>query len=115
AILRACKTHFGLAAPVPEDLTGIPILNNQRSWFFRYAESRGATDIAKLWSVFERALTDDPMHDPAFVAAFDEALALWGVSYNLTMGLFWIRPERFLNLDSRMRAHLGIEIPPRGL
>jgi 5-methylcytosine-specific restriction enzyme B len=115
AILSACKTHFRLAAPVPEDFTGIPVLNNQRSWFFRYAESRGEIDIAKLWRVFERALEDDPIHDPAFVTAFDEALALWGVSYNLTMALFWIRPKQFLNLDSRMRAHLGIEMPPGGL
>lgn len=115
AILRACKNQFGLASAVPEDFTGIPILNNQRSWFFRYAESRGDTDIAKLWNVFRHALGNDPIHEPAFVTALDEAFAVWGVSYNLTMGLFWIRPRQFLNLDSRMREHLKIQVPAGGI
>jgi 5-methylcytosine-specific restriction enzyme B len=34
---------------------------------------------------------------------------------NLTMGLFWIRPETFLNLDQTNRSYLKIKLPPKGL
>lgn len=115
AILEACRTHFGLGAAVPEDYVGIPILNNQRSWFFRYAAERHEDDIKKLWRVFRLALKPNPLDDPELRSALDDALQLTGVSYNLTMGLFWIRPRVFLNLDSRMREFLKIELPASGL
>jgi hypothetical protein len=31
------------------------------------------------------------------------------------MGLFWVRPTRFINLDGKMRDFLGIELPKQGL
>jgi len=37
------------------------------------------------------------------VSAYDVVLAQRGVKWNLTMGLFWIRPFVYLNLDSRNR------------
>ena len=48
-------------------------------------------------------------------AAFDNALKVWGVSTNFTMGLSWIRPDTFLNLDQTNRNYLDIKLPSKGL
>ena len=60
-------------------------------------------------------LRTDPLGSPVFSTAFDEALRVKYTNVNLTMGLFWIRPRIFLNLDKMNRAYLGIKLPPGGL
>lgn len=40
---------------VPSSFEGIPVLNNQRSWFFNYAAYRKPEDINRLWQVFVAA------------------------------------------------------------
>src|SRR5882672_7964090 len=107
-ILAELKNYFGCEAELPSDFSGIPILNNQRSWFIAYQYEREADDVAKLWRVFKLALGDDPLNNDDFKSAFDEALGVRGVNVNLTMGLFWIRPDTFLNLDSTNRSLLRI-------
>lgn len=106
---------LGTAVPPPSDFDGIPVLNNQRSWFFSYADERKPTDVPALWRTFRLALGQSPLEDPAFAESFDAALAVRGVNINLTMGLFWIRPRVFLNLDSTNRAYLGEDLPRGGL
>ena len=115
-ILEALKNQFGIAASVPTDFSGIPILNNMKSWYFPAKDLREPDHIPKLWNLYRLALqTADPYADPAFAAAFDAALALRIVNFNLTMGLFWIRPHQFLSLDNTLRTALNIKVPPRGL
>ena len=46
----------------------------------------------------------------ARAAAFDAALGVKNTSTNLTMGLFWIRPDTFLSLDSRSRAYFDEKV-----
>jgi 5-methylcytosine-specific restriction protein B len=70
--------------------------------------------VSRLCRVFKLALATNPLEDAAFADAFDKALEVWGTSTNLTMGLFWIRPETFLNLDQTNRAFLKLELPPKG-
>ncbi|MEO2018984.1 MAG: AAA family ATPase [Fuerstiella sp.] len=115
AILTEVKKLLGAKRPLPEDFDGIPVLNNQRSWFIAYQAKRGRDDVATLWNVFRLALGETPLDNPEFGTAFDSALDVWGVSTNLTMGLFWIRPDTFLNLDSVNRTYLDIKLPPQGL
>ncbi|MEO1979345.1 MAG: hypothetical protein ABGZ24_02390, partial [Fuerstiella sp.] len=115
AILTEVKKLLGAKRPLPEDFNGIPVLNNQRSWFIAYQAKRGRDDVATLWNVFRLALGEAPLDNPDFGTAFDSALDVWGVSTNLTMGLFWIRPDTFLNLDSVNRTYLNIKLPPQGL
>ena len=115
SILQAAKEKFNVSAPVPTDFAGIPILNNQKSWFFAYQADRKPGDIERLWAVFTRALGQSPLVDPDFGRAFDEALTVRNTNVNLTMGLFWIRPKTFLSLDSTMRDHLSIKLPKQGL
>lgn len=115
AILDNIKKFFNLKSPLPDDFDGIPILNNQKSWFFPYQESRDVGDIPKLWNVFRQALRNDPLTSKEFIKAFDAALTVQQTNVNLTMGLFWIRPDTFLNLDHTNRTFLKIKLPPSGL
>lgn len=115
AILAQIKQHFQLQSPLPADFTGIPVVNNQSSWFFAYHGLRKLNDIPDLWRLFRLALQDAPLQNPQFRQAFDVALTIRRVNINLTMGLFWIRPDTFLGLDRQNRAYLDIELPKVGL
>jgi 5-methylcytosine-specific restriction enzyme B len=116
AILSQIKQHFGLQGDLPEDFNGVPVLNNLRSWFFPNQTSRDANDMGRLWKVFKLALSEqDPLESKEFLKAFDEALTVKQTNVNLTMGLFWIRPDTFLNLDQNNREYLGIRLPADGL
>ena len=114
-ILESVKAHFGVAADVPGDFSGIPILNAQNSWFFAFKTNRKPGDVERLWEVFVRALEGDPWSDPTFANAFDAALQVRNTNLNLTMGLFWIRPKKFLNLDRTNQEYLHLKLPKDGL
>lgn len=114
-ILAEVKRLLDAKSPLPDDFDGVPLLNNQQSWFIGYQSKRGVDDVATLWKVFRLALGESPLDNPQFALAFDAALQVWGVSINLTMGLFWIRPDVFLNLDSVNRNFLDIKLPSEGL
>jgi len=102
---------LGVTVPVPPSFEGIPVLNNQRSWFFAYADKRGAGDIDALWKVFVAAskMVDGDQLDTrdAFIRAYDEATQVWGVAWNLSTGLYWTHPWEFLTLDSQSRHYIN--------
>ena len=102
---------LGVTVPVPPSFEGIPVLNNQRSWFFAYADKRGAGDIDALWKVFVAAskVVDGDQLDTrdAFIRAYDEATQVWGVAWNLSTGLYWAHPWEFLTLDSQSRHYIN--------
>ncbi len=114
---------LGVTVPVPPSFEGIPVLNNQRSWFFAYADKRGADDIDALWKVFVAAskMVDGDQLDTrdAFIGAYDEATQVWGVAWNLSTGLYWAHPWEFLTLDSQSRHYinkrLGLNVVINGL
>jgi 5-methylcytosine-specific restriction enzyme B len=115
SILARMKEHFHLTSDLPEDFDGVPLLNNMKSWFFSGQPSRHAGDVLKLWRVFQAALSENPLESEEFQQAFDEAEQVKQTNINLTMGLFWIRPDTFLSLDQASRAYLGIRLPQEGL
>ena len=47
---------LGVSEEVPHNFDGLPLLNNQRSWFFAYSRERGEDDIDVLWDVFAKAI-----------------------------------------------------------
>lgn len=102
---------LGVTVPVPPSFEGIPVLNNQRSWFFACADKRGAGDIDALWMVFVAAskMVDGDQLDTrdAFIRAYDEATQVWGVAWNLSTGLYWAHPWEFLTLDSQSRHYIS--------
>ena len=101
---------LGVEESPPTSFEGIPVLNNQRSWFFRYADKRAEGDIDKLWDVFAAAAalieSDMPEQREAFVAAYDAVIDVWGASWNISTGLYWSHPWEFPTLDSNSRTFL---------
>lgn len=112
ALASALAQFLSVDEPIPESFEAIPILNNQKSWFFAYEESRGKQDIDNLWSIFESALTyaDSQNEDSqnAFAALYNQVSSQLGVGWNLTMGLFWIRPWAYPTLDTQSRDYLTL-------
>lgn len=110
-IARELAKLLGVTVPVPPSFEGIPVLNNQRSWFFAYADKRGAGDIDALWKVFVAAskMVDGDQLDTrdAFIRTYDEATQVWGVAWNLSTGLYWAHPWEFLTLDSQSRHYIN--------
>jgi hypothetical protein len=105
AILSAVKQSVSLTAEVPSDFVGIPVLNPQRSQFFPYQSARKPDDIAALWA-FAEAITERTP-DEIDPALFNRCIEIQSVSVtNLTMGMFWMRPDTYLALDSRNRKLL---------
>lgn len=106
------KKLFNMNSDAPADFEGIPILNNQRSYFFGYRNLREKEDIDNLWSLFEKVVKGEDIED-----TFNVVIKQYGININITMALFWIRPEDFLAFDGTNRAYLqqnyGIEIPDR--
>src|SRR5262245_16819915 len=84
AILVRVKQYFELQNEVPEDFDGIPVLNNLKSWFFPYQDSRDKEDIARLWQVFRLGLEKNPLGKKQFLWAFDAALSVKQTNVNLT-------------------------------
>ena len=115
AIITEVNSFFKLQNVSPSDFNGIPVLNNQKSWFFPYQNDRLVEDIPNLWDVFKLALKDEPMENSAFLEAFNRALCVKNVNITLSIGLFWVRPYKFLSLDSVNREYLDISIPKEGL
>ncbi|WP_212745873.1 McrB family protein [Sinomonas susongensis] len=105
---------LGVRTPAPTSFDGIPLLNNQNSWFFPTAATRHKDDIDTLWDVFECALAAaDSSEDHErlrFADAYSRARDIYRVGTKLTMGLFWIRPWNFVPLDGRSRQYLKTEL-----
>ena len=108
-ICTKLKEGFSITAPIPEDYNGIPIVNALQSNFMAFEKDRKEGDIERLWNVFVAAVKDEPIKD-AYDALKDQYL----IKYNLTIGLFWLRPDKFLPLDGNCRDYLkdlGIPVP----
>lgn len=102
---------LGVSVPVPDSFEGIPVLNNQRTWYFGYSYKRQSDDIDTLWEAFAQAIvfaeSDDAEARSAFVSAYDNATQRHGVGWNLTMGLYWIRPWSFPTLDGQSQRYIS--------
>lgn len=100
--------HFlGVSEPVPASFEGVPLLNNLKSWYFPFEDKRPAEQIDQLWDVFVAAIdyaeSDDDSGRERFAKAFDAVNGKREVGWNLTMGLFWVRPWSFPTLDGNSR------------
>src|SRR5699024_8097366 len=106
---------FGLSAASPEDFAGVPLLAGLSARFVRDEHEREDDAVDNLWDVFQLALKPGALEDKQFLESLDKAFRIRGVSINLTLGLFWIRPDEFVSLDSAMRNLLDITLPGEGL
>lgn len=100
ALQRAIKDEFGIEAATPTDFSGIPHADNRKAFLFP-GGPRAGEYAAGLWLMFETALAyaEGKCDGGEFCARYTQTEKQHGVNRNLTMGLFWIRPELFVNLD----------------
>lgn len=112
AILNGFAKAFEISAKMPEHFDGVPVLNPMNATFVWLSNDpeNGVHDIDNLWILFRTALSyaDDqtPYNQSAFISAFDAVKDLKGNRWKLTMGLYWVRPLSYLNMDARNRLFL---------
>ena len=99
ALCKQFKEFLNILNPVPQDFLGVPEMNSQRSNFMGFEENRKKGDIERLWDLFEAAVEDMNIK-PEYDALNGQFL----LKYNITMGLFWIRPDKYLALDGNNKA-----------
>lgn len=103
---------MNISADVPSDFDGVPILNNQKSHFFGFRPDRKPDDIENLWRLFVKVVKKEN-----FENEYNALLGQFLIGVNITMALFWVRPEDFLAFDSSNRAYMkgryGIVLPNR--
>lgn len=105
-IISAIAEKFGVRSSLPTSFDSIPVLNNQNATFYYFVGTRAEHDIDELWDLFEAALkyADNPSGENREVLSkyFDLAINKKGNGNSkITMGLYWIAPNSFLNLDQR--------------
>lgn len=120
-LASALAQFLSVDKPIPESFEAIPILNNQKSWFFTSEENRGVQDINNLWAVFESALiyadSQNENTQSIFSGLYNQVSSQLNVGWNLTMGLFWSRPWTYPTLDTQSRnylASLGVNLNKTG-
>lgn len=110
ALLEQFAKQFSIKAAVPTEFDGIPVVMNLSAWFFAYKENRGEHDIDNLWELLEKAIaySDEASADNknAFITAYDTVSKQKMIKWNITMGLYWVRPYTFINLDSKNRVFI---------
>ena len=113
-LAESIKSNFSIEADAPKDFKGIPVLNNMAATFYRFHGERGEQDIDNLWKVFEFAIMMADSHTQKnqqdFIAAYDVVRQQSGIRWNLTMGLYWIRPQAYISFDSRNREYIKSHI-----
>ena len=107
AILESFANVFNIKSKVPDNFDGIPVLNNLKATYYGFKDDRQADDIDNLWGLYESAINlaekDDATNRAIFTKWYDTVHDQLGIRWNITMGLYWIRPYEFINLDSRNR------------
>ena len=105
-IMSDFATKLNIQAKLPTSFDSIPVLNNQNATFYYFTDLRADNDIDDLWCLFESALnysynqTQDNKNILSYY--FDVVINKKGNGNSkITMGLYWIAPNTFLNLDSR--------------
>ena len=102
---------LGVQAPLHDDFVGVPVLRNINATFYDQAR-RDDGDIDRLWDLFAVALAyadqSTEQTEAVFRHAYDAVLQQRHASWNVTMGLFWIRPYAYVNLSSRDRWFLAL-------
>ena len=105
-IVSAVAKLFDISAQIPTSFESIPVVNNQNATFYHFVPGRQEGDMDALWDLFESALAyastpTQAVKDRLF-KSFHYAIGKKGNGNSkITMGLYWIAPHSFLNLDRR--------------
>lgn len=102
---------FDVKTAVPTSFDSLPVLNPQNATFYYFVDQRGAEDIDDLWGLYESALAyaqaSTAENRKAMSHYFDLVMNKKGNGNSkITMALYWIAPDVFLNLDRRNRWYI---------
>ena len=110
--LEILKEKMGLSSPVPSDFDGIPHVNMQKGLFFPYAYNRKDHMTHTLWDFAQEIATRERAE--LSVDLFSRCLDIPQVGLaKLTIGMFWMRPDHYLAMDSLVRDYVkenGLQI-----
>ena len=113
AILKAISKLFSIETDVPKSFDSLPVLNPQNATFYYFIGQRDDKDIDDLWGLFASALdyAQNPTVEHRAMGShyFDLVINKKGNGNSkITMGLYWISPDSFLNLDSRNEWYIYV-------
>lgn len=95
-LIKRYAEEFNINEEIPIEFNSIPVLNNLNSFYFN--------QDGILWDLFIEAMNFDENEGMSekFQTLFDKSLSLNGNGLSsITIGLYWIRPNVFISLDSR--------------
>lgn len=109
-ILNGISAEFEIKSAVPHEFDGIPLLNNLSATFYGFLEDRKENDIENIWQLFSAAIVlsgaNTAENRSVFSKWYDIVSEQFCIGWKITMGLFWIRPHTYLNLDATNRGFL---------
>lgn len=109
-ILEGIAKEFNINAAIPTKFDGIPVLLPMNATFYKFIGDRKDDDISNLWKLFIAAMNYTKVKSEGnkknFADNFDIVINQKGVGPRITMGLYWIAPDEYLNLDSRNRWYI---------
>lgn len=95
------KQKLGIKADIPIDFSGVPCTFNTRANFFD--KEGDSEEIQNLWNLFEAVILNDTSRTKE---CFNVVRNQKGIKWNITFGLFWIRPYDYISLDDLNRTYL---------
>lgn len=109
-VAEGMRDLLGVRTPVPQSFDGVPSLLSLNATFYSFIDTRKPDDIDNLWGLFYSAWnysqTQSEEYRAQFCQWFDRVIRQSFVGVRITMGLFWLAPDFYLNLDSRNRWFL---------
>ena len=110
-IIKAVADLFNIDAPIPTAFDSIPVLNNLNATFYPFLPGRPDGTMDTLWQLFICAVSYSKLpsedHFNSLHDIFDKTMEIkFNGNSKITMGLYWIAPETFLNLDSRNKWYI---------
>ena len=111
-IAKKWATFLDVKESIPNSFEGIPLLNNQLSCFFSNSENQ-QKEINDLWDFYVVALNfsnANESYQEQFKQQFDNVIAQPCCSWQLTNGLFWIRPNAYAVLDKISKIYLSDDL-----
>lgn len=114
-VIKNILTRLDIHSAIPTDYAGVPTSNPQR---WRYMDGIDS-NIDEKWDLFEEAMaySSEGGDHARFISLFDRVLTQKNIGFvNLTMALFWSRPDAFMAFDAPNREYLqsvyGISLSP---
>lgn len=112
-IIKSIKDEFKIKSEIPKGFSGIPASNPTNAYFFN-PNGNVIEEINNLWEFFEVAINyaenNTNENRQNFIEKYNK-INIKGTKFKLTMGLFWIRPFKYVNLDKTNREFIKAKLP----